>query len=75
MSYAPSYSYGEVSWGETLCATRCGKTADGLLDDLPLCMDCLTVHLERIGAVEIAGRAIADRLGPMWSRYEERGQR
>lgn len=71
----PSYSYGEVSWGWTLCATRCGATADGLLDDLPLCFNCLSVHMERLGAVSIAGRAIADRLGPMWSRDEERGAR
>lgn len=68
----PSYTYGEVSWGWTLCATRCGKPADGLLDDLPLCFDCIVVHCERIGAIEIAGRQIADRLGALFIRDENR---
>lgn len=71
----PSYTYGQVSWGDTLCATRCGKPAEGLLDDLPLCLDCVSVHLERIGAIELAGRPIADMLGTLFIRDEDRGKR
>lgn len=43
----PSWSHAAVSWGETLCAARCGRTAELLLDGQPYCADDAERLIER----------------------------
>lgn len=60
---ARSWLSSDVVWGDTLCSTKCGRLAIGLLDGEPACADCADLLVER---AQVAGsdRDLADQLGP-----------
>jgi len=50
------WDWSEVSWGDTLCAARCMRPAQLLLDGLPYCIPCADRSIERLAAISILPR-------------------
>lgn len=69
------WSEDAVVWGTTLCETRCGHPADGLLDGVPTCVLCAGVVVERWAVATTAPRHVLEHLPPIFGRDEERRRR
>ena len=41
----------EIEWGYALCAYKCMRPADVLLDGLPLCIPCADATVDRANAL------------------------
>ena len=61
----PDYGPPEHALSDVLCSMKCMRPADGWLDGVPLCVDCVGLVVDREAALDLDPWIVLPELDPL----------